>query len=63
MADMKKINQKTEKISSKQMTRMVIVFIFFLYITWIGAWLLERAIESHSTLLLTSMSRSIIGWL
>jgi uncharacterized protein len=48
--------------TSSPIVSWTFLFVCFLYITWIGAWLLEQAIESQGVWLVTSGSRSIY-WL
>lgn len=54
---MKKNNQKAVNNSSRKIVRITIFSILLIYVAWIGAWVIEQTIESHSVLLSTSMSR------
>jgi membrane protease YdiL (CAAX protease family) len=54
---MKKNNQKAVNNSSRKTARITIFLIWLIYVAWIGAWVIEQAIESHSVLLSTSRSR------
>jgi uncharacterized protein len=51
-----------EKRSSKQIVQLVLIFVFFLYIAWIGAWLLEQILEQHLDSMTTSQGQ-FMYWL
>jgi membrane protease YdiL (CAAX protease family) len=59
---MKKNNQKAVNNSSRKIARITIFSILLIYVAWVGAWITEQTIESHSVLLSTSMSR-VFYWL
>ena len=48
-------NNKKTKCSLK-ITQIVILFVFFLYISWIGAWFLEKILEQYTSWMNTSQS-------
>ena len=54
---MEKNNPKAVNNSSRKIARVTIFSILLIYVAWIGAWIIEQTIESHSVLLSTSMSR------
>ena len=55
--DYEKNNPKAVNNSSRKIVRITIFSILLIYVAWIGAWIIEQTIESHSVLLSTSMSR------
>lgn len=59
---MKKNDQKTVNNSCRKIAQITIFSIGLIYAAWIGAWIIEQTIESHSVLLSTSRSR-FIYWL
>jgi len=54
---MKKNNPKAVNNSSRKIAPITIFSILLIYVAWIGAWIIEQTIESHSVLLSTSRSR------
>jgi len=54
---MKKNNPKAVNNSSRKNARITIFSILLIYVAWIGVWIIEQTIESHSVLLSTSRSR------
>lgn len=53
---------RIEKRSSLQIVRLAIIFIFLLYIVWIGAWFLERILEQNVSYMTTSQGKFVF-WL
>jgi hypothetical protein len=49
-------------LSSSQIANRAILFVFFLYIVWIGAWLLEQTLARHMDYLTTDQGQ-FMYWL
>jgi uncharacterized protein len=62
VAQMKNEGVMREKRSSLQTVRAAILFVFLLYLAWIGAWLLEQTLEDTVSVINTSQGQ-FVYWL